>query len=314
MVDTGRMEVVNANEQVVQQGGDMGLLEVHEGAEELLEVGICDFEDEIELFEVVEVFRDDDVEELDDERRVKAAEDGDLAQNTFAVDEILEDAVNTLDGDDLAVIFVVDSLDDGAIRAGADSLGDLVALRDDPVTVAGRHTDALHLTLVVRLARFSTTWWTGSGGLTGERHGSGDGVGRDKLLTGLLLLSHVGSTALVHLVSGGGTIGLGAVCLLRGGLLADLAVDVLLVRTTLAVTSAAGRGSVDTRAGVVVTGSGAGVRLAGSVLLNGGVSTTLGFLSVTVVGTSGSGGGAGNRTAAVLRSSLAIHVVNLDLR
>ena len=314
MVDTGRMEVVNANEQVVQQGGDMGLLEVDEGAEEFLEVGICDFEDEIELFEVVEVLRDDDVEELDDERRVKAAEDGDLAQNTFAVDEILEDAVNTLDGDDLAVIFVVDSLDDGAIRAGADSLGDLVALRDDPVTVAGRHTDALHLTLVVRLARLSATWWTGGGGLTGERHGSGDGVGRDKLLTGLLLLSHVGSTALVHLVSGGGTVSLGAVRLLRGRLLTDLAVDMLLVRTTLAVTTATGRGSVDTRAGVVVTGGGAGVRLAGSVLLNGGVSTTLGFLGVTVVGTSGSGGGAGNRTAAVLRSSLAIHDVNLDLR
>lgn len=102
--------------------------EVVVGLDDLVEVGLHELEDDVDVAELAARGREHDVLDLDDVRVAKEAEQLDLAEDAGSVGDVLEDIVDLLDGDALAGAGV-DGGGDHAVAALANHLGDLVPAR-----------------------------------------------------------------------------------------------------------------------------------------------------------------------------------------
>ncbi|WVZ69484.1 hypothetical protein U9M48_018260, partial [Paspalum notatum var. saurae] len=126
--DTCGVDVLHASEQLVEEELVVLGREVVVGLDDLVEVGLHELEDDVDVAELAARGREHDVLDLDDVRVAQQAEQLDLAEDAGGVGDVLEDVVDLLDGDALAGAGV-DGGGDDAVAALADHLGDLVPAR-----------------------------------------------------------------------------------------------------------------------------------------------------------------------------------------
>ena len=110
--------------------------EVVVGLDDLVEVGLHELEDNVDVTELAARRREHDVLDLDDVWMAQKAEQLDLAENAGGVGDMLEDVVDLFDGDALAGVGV-DGRRHDAVAAFADHFADLVSgrlavLREEP--------------------------------------------------------------------------------------------------------------------------------------------------------------------------------------
>lgn len=125
MEDIGGVDVLHAAEQLVQEKLVVLGREVVVGLDYLVEVGLHELEDDVNVAELAARWREHDMLDPDDVRVAQEAEQLDLAEDAGGVGDVLEDVVDLLDGDVLAGEGV-EGGGDHAVAALADHLGDLV--------------------------------------------------------------------------------------------------------------------------------------------------------------------------------------------
>mmetsp|Transcript_116182 Transcript_116182/g.369714 ORF Transcript_116182/g.369714 Transcript_116182/m.369714 type:complete len:210 (-) Transcript_116182:27-656(-) len=129
--DARRVEVIEADEQVVEQTRDVQVLQVHLGAAQLLEVRVADLEDDVDLIEILQVARHHDVVQSYDVRVVQLGEDGNLPEDPLGIDEVIQQVLGLLNGD-LSLRLMVFCLGHASVGAGAENCPHLVARRHFP--------------------------------------------------------------------------------------------------------------------------------------------------------------------------------------
>ena len=125
MEDIGCVDVLHAAEQLVQEELVVLGREVVVGLDYLVEVGLHELEDDVNVAELAARWREHDMLDPDDVRVAQEAEQLDLAEDAGGVGDVFEDVVNLLDGDVLASEGV-EGGGDHAVAALADHLSDLV--------------------------------------------------------------------------------------------------------------------------------------------------------------------------------------------
>lgn len=125
MEDIGGVDVLHAAEQLVQEELVVLGREVVVGLDYLVEVGLHELEDDVNVAELAARWGEHDMLDPDDVRVAQEAEQLDLAEDAGGVGDVLEDIVDLLDGDVLASEGV-EGGGDHAVAALADHLGDLV--------------------------------------------------------------------------------------------------------------------------------------------------------------------------------------------
>lgn len=128
MEDIGGVDVLHAAEQLVQEELVVLGREVVVGLDDLVEVGLHELEDDVNVAELAARWREHDMLDLDDVRVAQQAQQLDLAQDAGGVGDVLEDVVDLLDGDVLAGEGV-EGRGDHAVAALAHHLGNLVPAR-----------------------------------------------------------------------------------------------------------------------------------------------------------------------------------------
>lgn len=125
MENIGGVDVLQAAEELVEEELVVLGREVIVGLDDLVEVGLHELEDDVNVAELAARWREHDMLDLDDVRVAQEAEQLDLAEDAGGVRDVLEDVVDLLDGDVLAGEGV-EGGGDHAVAALADHLGDLV--------------------------------------------------------------------------------------------------------------------------------------------------------------------------------------------
>ena len=125
MEDIGGVDVLHAAEQLVQEELVVLGREVVVGLDYLVEVGLHELEDDVNVAELAARWREHDMLDPDDVRVAQEAEQLDLAEDAGGVGDVLEDVIDLLDGDVLASEGV-EGGGDHAVAALADHLSDLV--------------------------------------------------------------------------------------------------------------------------------------------------------------------------------------------
>lgn len=136
MEDIGSVYVLHPTKQLVEKELMVLRAEVVVGLDDLVEVGLHELEDNVDVTELAARRREHDVLDLDDVWMAQKAEQLDLAENAGGVGDMLEDVVDLFDGDALAGVGV-DGRRHDAVAAFADHFADLVSgrlavLREEP--------------------------------------------------------------------------------------------------------------------------------------------------------------------------------------
>lgn len=155
VINTGAMKVSRTDADVIHESLDMQFCEEHGSAEQLFEIGIADLENDVEFVETIEILGNDNIVQFDQEEVGHSAENGHLTEDTLAIDQIVKNAVNSLDGDHLAASCVA-GLADLSVGTMADELAHLIVLRDFPIRMRSWH---LHCCERGRLALSITRCW-----------------------------------------------------------------------------------------------------------------------------------------------------------
>mmetsp|Transcript_70083 Transcript_70083/g.182487 ORF Transcript_70083/g.182487 Transcript_70083/m.182487 type:complete len:335 (+) Transcript_70083:705-1709(+) len=126
-----RVQVVQAQEQVVEQTRNMQFVQVHLRADQFLEVGVTDLENDVDLVKALQVVRHDDIVATDEVIVVQLREDGNLPKHSLGIHKVVEQALGSLDGH-FAFFLIVLCLGDTAVRSAAEQLSNLVPRRHFP--------------------------------------------------------------------------------------------------------------------------------------------------------------------------------------
>jgi len=132
MEDVSRVNILETNEDVVDQGLDMDEFQVDGGLEELLEIRLSIFQDNVEGVKGFIVRGLKDFNDVDKIGVNEVSKKDDFSEDSLAINDIFKDFVETLDGDLLASGFL-DGLNDVTVRAGTDLFNDFVVWADFPV-------------------------------------------------------------------------------------------------------------------------------------------------------------------------------------
>mmetsp|Transcript_66233 Transcript_66233/g.184440 ORF Transcript_66233/g.184440 Transcript_66233/m.184440 type:complete len:300 (-) Transcript_66233:80-979(-) len=133
VVNSSRMKVPHADQQIVQQGVDMERRQLHVSAAELLQVRVADLHHYVKLVKRMKTFGHHDVVNFHDVIVVQPRQNGDLAEDSLAIDEVVEHVPDAFDGNE-PVSRMVMRFTNTPRGAGADELPDLVIRRDLPPT------------------------------------------------------------------------------------------------------------------------------------------------------------------------------------
>ena len=109
LIDAAPLQVLQASEEVVENGKNMDLGQEDWSAGKLLEIRITDFQDHVEFIELFGGLRYDEVVEANDRRVLQLRQDSNLPKNALAIYEVLEHAGASLDRHE-ALRLLVESL------------------------------------------------------------------------------------------------------------------------------------------------------------------------------------------------------------
>mmetsp|Transcript_88532 Transcript_88532/g.280153 ORF Transcript_88532/g.280153 Transcript_88532/m.280153 type:complete len:444 (+) Transcript_88532:69-1400(+) len=129
VVDAGRVQVLQAQQEVVEQSCHVGRGQGHVGVDELVHVGISQLHDDEHLLEAAHVRDRRDVVQPHDAGVVELCHNGDLAQDPLAVRWVAEEAAHPLDSHEPAGL-LVDRLPHTAVGSAANRLLGPVPLRE----------------------------------------------------------------------------------------------------------------------------------------------------------------------------------------
>mmetsp|Transcript_21138 Transcript_21138/g.45827 ORF Transcript_21138/g.45827 Transcript_21138/m.45827 type:complete len:223 (+) Transcript_21138:782-1450(+) len=132
VIDACRMDVLQADQQIVKQGVDVQRRQGHILFAELLEIGVGQLHHNVEFREGVHVHGGYDFQDLDDIVVLELVQNGDLSQDSLAVDQVLKDAFAPLDGNH-RLGFGIFCFANGSVGSRTDEFAHLVSRRNRPI-------------------------------------------------------------------------------------------------------------------------------------------------------------------------------------